>query len=229
VIPIVSVVGKSNSGKTTLLEKLIADLSGRGYRVATVKHDVHGFEIDKEGKDSYRHKQAGSRAVVISSPNKIAIIEDLDQEQSLEQIRRRWIHTVDIILTEGYKRQSYPKIEVNLFQDPPELLCSAADNLIAVVCRRPVMTEVPVFSETQIPELGDVLEERYLKPMRKPRVELWNNEKPIPLNPFAETLIQKTVQGILSALKGSSPEGEVEIRMQGDAGKGKDASREGPA
>jgi len=228
VIPIISIVGKSNSGKTTLLERLIAELSRRGYRIATVKHDVHGFEIDREGKDSWRHKQAGSHAVVISSPRKIAIIEDLDQEQGLEAIRRRWIHDVDIILTEGYKSQHYPKIEVNLFQDPPELLCSVEDNLIAVVSRRPIMMEeVPVFSEPQIAELSDLLEKRYLRSRNKPQVEIWNNGRPLPLNPFVEHLIHKTIRGLLSALKGSHSEGAIEIRIKGEAEKDKDLDYKG--
>ena len=151
-IPIISIVGRSNSGKTTLIEKLISELSGRGHRVATVKHDVHGFDIDKEGKDSWRHKKAGSQLVVISSPSKIAIIKDLEQEQDLEEIRRQWIHDVDIIVTEGYKRESFPKIEINLFQDPPEFVCSDDDNLIAVVAKVPRRGAVPTFSEGQIAE-----------------------------------------------------------------------------
>ena len=77
-IPIISVVGKANAGKTTLLEKVIAELTGRGYRVATIKHNIHGFEIDQEGKDSWRLKKAGARMTVISSPQRLALIEDLD-------------------------------------------------------------------------------------------------------------------------------------------------------
>ena len=73
-IPIISIVGKSDSGKTTLIEKIIPELNKRGYRVATVKHDVHGFDIDIEGKDSWRHKNSGAHTVVISSPQKIAMI-----------------------------------------------------------------------------------------------------------------------------------------------------------
>ena len=71
-IPIVSIVGKSGAGKTTLIEKMIPELKKRGYRVATIKHDVHGFDIDHEGKDSWRHKKAGAHATIISSPWKVA-------------------------------------------------------------------------------------------------------------------------------------------------------------
>ena len=82
-IPIVSIVGKSDSGKTTLIEKLLPELGRRGYRVATVKHDVHGFEVDREGKDSWRHKKAGAHTVVISSPLKVAVIRDVDHDAEL--------------------------------------------------------------------------------------------------------------------------------------------------
>ncbi|MCU0489929.1 MAG: molybdopterin-guanine dinucleotide biosynthesis protein B, partial [Anaerolineales bacterium] len=74
--PILSIIGKSNSGKTTLLEKLIPELRQRGYRVATIKHHAHaGFEIDQPGKDTWRHAQAGSQVVVITAPDKLALIE----------------------------------------------------------------------------------------------------------------------------------------------------------
>ncbi|OGQ40569.1 MAG: molybdopterin-guanine dinucleotide biosynthesis protein B, partial [Deltaproteobacteria bacterium RIFCSPLOWO2_01_FULL_42_9] len=76
----VSIVGKSGSGKTTLLEKVVAELTKRGYRVGTIKHDVHGFEIDHEGKDSWRHKMAGAKTVVLSSPDRVAVIKDVDEE-----------------------------------------------------------------------------------------------------------------------------------------------------
>src|SRR5512147_944366 len=111
-IPIISIVGKSDSGKTTLIEKLVPELTRRGYRVATIKHDVHGFEVDREGKDSWRHKQAGAHTVIISSPEKLAIIRDVDHDADLAELRDRYVQDVDIILSEGFKRNQQPKIEV---------------------------------------------------------------------------------------------------------------------
>ena len=111
-IPMISVVGTSDSGKTTLLEKVVKELSSRGWRIATIKHDVHGFEIDHEGKDSWRHKRAGAHMTIISSPSKIAMVQDSDHDLTLNEIRDRFVRDVDLITTEGYKREAKPKIEV---------------------------------------------------------------------------------------------------------------------
>ena len=97
-IPIVSIVGKSDSGKTTLMEKLIAELNLRGYKVASVKHDTHDFEIDKEGKDSWRHKKAGATTTIISSPHKVAVVSDTDRDLRLSEIRDRFVLKEDIVL-----------------------------------------------------------------------------------------------------------------------------------
>lgn len=128
--PIVSVVGKTNNGKTTLLERLIPELKRRGYTVAAIKHDAHEFEIDHEGKDTYRLAQAGADAVIISSPARLAAIARVPREQSLDDIAGWLVTPVDIILTEGYKRQNKPKIEVTR---TGELLCGMDDRLMAVV------------------------------------------------------------------------------------------------
>lgn len=110
--PILSIIGKSSSGKTTLLEKLIPELKRRGWRVATVKHHSHpGFEIDIPGKDTWRHARAGSDHVVIAAPDKIASIRSLEAPLSLDEIAAG-ITDVDLILTEGYKRAGKPALEV---------------------------------------------------------------------------------------------------------------------
>ena len=121
-IPIVSIVGKSDSGKTFLIERLVSGLTAKGYRIATIKHDVHGFEMDREGKDSWRHKQAGASAVVISSPKKIAMIQDVEEEESLETIRDAWIRNVDLILTDVVMPiMSGPELVAQILDNRPDL------------------------------------------------------------------------------------------------------------
>jgi molybdopterin-guanine dinucleotide biosynthesis protein B len=160
-IPLVSVVGKSDAGKTTLLEKLIPELKRRGYRVATVKHDAHSFEIDQPGKDTWRHRQAGADVVVISSKDKIATIRGVDEEMSLHQIADT-ITGVDIILTEGYKHGPAPKIEVSRREKSSELLCHA-DELVAIATDQHFDLPVPQFGLDDAVGLVDTLERRFLR------------------------------------------------------------------
>jgi len=161
-IPLVSIVGKSNSGKTTLIEKLIAELRGRGLRIATIKHNRHGFEIDHEGKDSWRHKRAGAVITVVASPGRIAVIEDTPEDLDIAAIRERYIRGVDLILVEGYKGNPHPKIEVVRTEIRQERLCGPDDNLIAVAGDRPVDAGVPWFDWNDAAGLASFIVERFL-------------------------------------------------------------------
>ncbi len=159
-VPVISIVGKSGVGKTTLLEKLIPELKRRGYRVATIKHDVHGFEIDQPGKDTWRHAQAGSDHVVIASPNRIAHIQRLERELTLPEIVVT-IHDADIVLTEGYKRGPAPKVEVSRAERGRELIC-APEELVAIATDQPYDLDVPQFGLDDVVGLADLIEERFL-------------------------------------------------------------------
>jgi len=161
-IPIVSVVGKSDVGKTTLLEKLLAELKKRGYRVATIKHDVHGFNIDHPGKDTWRHARAGADTVIISSPSRVAVISRVEQEKTLDQVAAM-VQDVDIILTEGYKRENKPKIEVFRKGVYDELLCEPHE-LIAIASDCRFDNGVPCYSLHDAAGLVDLIERLYLKP-----------------------------------------------------------------
>jgi molybdopterin-guanine dinucleotide biosynthesis protein B len=163
-IPIVSIVGKSDSGKTTLIEKLIPELTRRGYRVATVKHDTHSFEVDREGKDSWRHRRAGSYSTVISSD--------------------RFIRDVDIIITEGYKKDSAPKVEVFRKEAHREPLCTREDNLLAIVSNQHFDLGVPCLDLNDGKALADLLERTVLTPEREQRVRLKVDGKNVPLKSF---------------------------------------------
>lgn len=161
-IPIISIVGKSDSGKTTLIEKLIHELKKRGYRLATVKHDVHGFDIDHEGKDSWRHKEAGADLVIISSPKRVALIQDVDKDHSLEGLRKFFVRDVDIILSEGYKRGPHPKIEVFRKNRRSSPLCSREDNLIAIASDVSLDIGVPCLDINDAKGLVDLIEKDFL-------------------------------------------------------------------
>lgn len=109
---IINVVAScSNTGKTVLIEGLIKELKKRGKSVATIKHDAHGFDIDKEGKDTWRHRKAGAEAVIISSKKRMALIRELEEEIPLEELIKQ-VKDFDFIIIEGYKKSPYKKLEV---------------------------------------------------------------------------------------------------------------------
>lgn len=143
VIPMVVLAGTSGTGKTTFLEKLIRELKKRKVKVGTIKHHDHDFDIDKPGKDTWRHARAGADAVVLSSPAKVALIRNVEEEMPLDQVAEL-VGAVDIILVEGYKRANKPKIEIHRKAHSPQLLC-APEELIAVVSDADWRIGVPVF------------------------------------------------------------------------------------
>lgn len=120
---------KSNVGKTTLIEGLIKELKLRGHSVATIKHDAHDFEIDKEGKDTWRHRKAGAEAVVISSKSKMAMIKEIKQEISLDELINL-VSDYDFVIVEGYKKVLI-KIEVFRSAVSTEII-TPKEKLIAV-------------------------------------------------------------------------------------------------
>ena len=159
-IPVVSVVGKSDSGKTTLLERLIPELKQRGYRVGTIKHDRHAFEMDHAGTDTWRHARAGSDHVLISSPQRVASIRRVEREQSLEELAEAMLD-VDIILTEGYRRGNAPKIEVSRRARSGTLLCEPAE-LLALATDQAFHVDVPHYDLNDAHGLVDLIETRLL-------------------------------------------------------------------
>lgn len=162
-IPVVSVVGKSDSGKTTLMERLIRALTERGYRVGSVKHHVHDFDIDVPGKDSWRHAKAGAAVTLVSSPSKLGMVRQMDHEASLDELLAL-AHDVDILLTEGYRRAGDVRIEVSRRARSTELVCESTE-LFALVTDNPDLHpgSVPVFELDDAAGLADLVETTFLK------------------------------------------------------------------
>jgi molybdopterin-guanine dinucleotide biosynthesis protein B len=216
VIPTISIVGRSRAGKTRLIEKLIPEIKKRGYRVATIKHGVHSFDIDKEGKDSWRHAQAGAEVVFISSPTKLAIIKRTKKEVSLNEIITSFIDEMDIILTEGYKKGTYPKIEVRK-EGPDKLLCKdKSDNLVAIVSDKAINKGIPCFGLDETVKIVDFLEKKFMEAKDRdiPSVNLRANGKEIKIKGFIRSMISKTVLGMISSLKGAENPKQVEIKIK---------------
>jgi molybdopterin-guanine dinucleotide biosynthesis protein B len=206
--PIVSIIGKSKSGKTTLIEKLIRELKSRGYRVATIKHTNQKLTFDEPGKDSWRHIQAGSEATMISSQDRIVLIKPVAKDISLEEIAHLVGEDYDIILTEGFRESDAPKIEVHRKgADPP---FATTKKLIAIATDEPLETKTRQFSLDDIKGLADLLEKGFIKPQRE-RVTLYVNNAPISLSSFPKQIIGNILLAIASSLTGVKEVRSLEI------------------
>ena len=156
---IIGVAGFKNAGKTTLVEKLVIDLTGRGLSVSTVKHAHHSFDIDHEGRDSFRHRKAGATEVAVVSSGRWAIIHELrdEAEPSLADILRK-LEPCDLVIVEGYKRDGHDKIEVrNLALDHPHL--AGDDPTIVAIAATSVIVDapVPVFDRDDVSALSSFI------------------------------------------------------------------------
>lgn len=197
--PIVSIIGKSKSGKTTLIEKLVRELKSRGYRVATIKHTRQNHTLDEPGKDSWRHIKAGSEATIISGSDKLILIKPVVPDISLEEIARFLGEDYDLILTEGFKQGDAPKIEVHRKEAGPPF--AAVRKRFAIVTDEPLETKTRQFPLDDFKGLADLLEQGFIKPQSE-RVALYVNNAPIPLTTFPREIISNIVTAIASSLKG---------------------------
>ena len=188
---IVGVYGEKDSGKTTLIERLISELVKKDYRVGTIKH-IHydDFSIDTEGRDTWKHKNAGAGIVVASAPNETAFIfkGGLEFNAILENLDK---FDLDVIIVEGYKKENIDKILVGEGKEEPNTIFKYKDNL----------DEILEYIESNI------------KKDKKGVVVRVNNKK-IPLSKFPEDVVKNTVLGLVSSLKGAEELKEVEIRIR---------------
>ena len=161
------VVGVKNSGKTTLIEKLTAELSARGYRVGTVKHHHSGspLEVDREGKDSWRHRKAGAEAVALVSPSEVAVMKNTNGPASFEQTLG-FLTGLDIVLVEGFSSEPGPRIEVGgIFKESPPQQQGDA-HVVARVSREKLPGEIPCFTLNETGPLVELIEAQILRRQR---------------------------------------------------------------
>lgn len=168
--PVVSIVGKKKSGKTTLVVKLVAELIRRGYRVGAIKHVSHGFEIDQEGSDSYRHFHAGAGVGAVVGPGKTAVVRRCDEGPDLAEVVGEHFCDVDIVITEGFKSLSYPKIETFRPETHERALCEEGeDDWIALASDVGRPASPARYALDDVCGLADLLEERFLKSRKETR------------------------------------------------------------
>lgn len=207
--PIISIVGKSSTGKTTFLEKLIREISNRGYKVATIKHSHHAISFDQPNKDSWRHAQSGAVATMVSSTTEFQLIKPIDKELTIEELAMNLGEDYDIILSEGFSRGSAPKIEIHRKEAGP--LLENVSNLFAVVTDEPLDTQAKQFSLEDVQGVATLLEEIYLKPTRE-RIALYIDGKKIPLSDQDRPIIIEALLGLSAILQKSSKVKNLELR-----------------
>ena len=160
-ISLLSFVGKSGVGKTTLIEKLVVELKRRGYRIAVVKHHAHMTPIDGRGKDSWRFAEAGASVAIVSSPVEIARFERVPRELTLNEIAAQIVNG-DLILTVGFKREAAPQIEVSRAALGTDLI-GRADELIAIASDHPITLNLPRFDLDDAAGIAGFIEGRFLR------------------------------------------------------------------
>lgn len=156
------VAASSNSGKTTLIEKVVKVLKTRGFRVAVIKHTSKGFDLDKPGKDSWRFREAGAEAVVLVGPGKMALMQSIDHDPTLEELER--IVDADVMIHEGFKKSARNKIEVfrhGVSGERP--LCLDDPSYVALVSDRLYDVSIPVFDPNDIESVAEFVLNRIPK------------------------------------------------------------------
>jgi molybdopterin-guanine dinucleotide biosynthesis protein B len=161
--PVLALIGRPNCGKTTLIEKLIPALANRGLRIGTIKHHHGDIQMDTPGKDTWRHKQAGAGAVLLSSPTGIGFIRDTLADTPVEDLASRYFQNFDLVLAEGYKWSALPKIEVfrsTLYDEP---MPNPGETLIAMVSDVQKRFDIPWFKPEDLDGLVAFILEKILK------------------------------------------------------------------
>jgi len=164
--PIICIVGKKKSGKTTFIEKLLPELNALGISVGTIKHDAHSFEMDVEGKDSWRHRKAGSLTVAVSSPTQVAVIKQVEKELTLDEMAEQFFADRQLVIAEGFFRSDHPKVEIHRSDAHNRPLCSSSDELekklIAMVSDVGVDTNQPTFGLDEAKQVAAMIARQHL-------------------------------------------------------------------
>jgi len=152
------VTGWKNAGKTGLMERLVAEIAGRGLAVSTVKHAHHSFDVDHPGRDSYRHRAAGASEVLLASRHRVALMRELRgaPEPGLDDLLEKLV-PVDLVLVEGYKRDRHPKVEAFRAETGQPLIALNDPTIRAVAADRALELDRPVFDLDDTRAIADFI------------------------------------------------------------------------
>ncbi len=156
---IVGIVGWKDSGKTTIATKIINKLSSKNFRVASIKHAHHEFDIDHENTDSFKHRSAGSSQVIVSSSKRWVKISELNnsKEKTLDELINQ-LSEIDIVIVEGFKKENHPKIEIiKNDNDNDNYLFSKIKNIKAIITNNKLETDLKIFKNDEIDNIVDFI------------------------------------------------------------------------
>lgn len=193
-------VGISDSGKTHLIRKLIAELKNRGYTVSVIKHCARGFDLEEQGKDSAQFMEAGSDSVIMYSPDGMAVFQQKKAGLDVKKISRKYLKCSDFVLIEGAKSdKKLNKIEV-LRKGLSDKISCPPEELIAVVSDFDAGKNIPVFHPEEVEKIADFLEN--CPDDKEPQVWLDIDDVSIPMNPFVQKIFGNTLMGMIRSLEG---------------------------
>ena len=214
-VPALAIVGKSGSGKTGVIEKLITEFKARGYRVAAVKHAHQTVEIDAEGKDTWRFTRAGCDASVISSPSRLTVFRNASEEPGVDEALMALGEGYDIAIIEGFKRGRLPKIEVYRRELGEDMVCRP-EELMAVVTDDELQFDLPQFSFSDIALISDFIEKEIIKGAGAD-ISVFADGKRVAMKPFVKGIVSSTILAMLGSLKNTGIMKNVAISIRNKA------------
>ena len=201
-LPVVAIVGLSDSGKTTVASAIIKSLKARGYSIAAVKHSPHGHRLDWPGSDSSRLLAAGADRMILSSPGRLSTIELTDGDAKIEDIVALLDSSYDLVIAEGFKDSAVPKVLVT----GEEELLPSPQNIMAAVGTHKATSDVPSYSFEELDGLAQQIQEHMLsRAPDNPAISLVIDGVPVSLGSFASSALSQVILGYLNALKDIPP------------------------
>jgi molybdopterin-guanine dinucleotide biosynthesis protein B len=211
---IVSIVGYKKSGKTTLIEKLIPILKSRGYRLVILKHTGEGLPEEAEGKDTAKFRTAGAETTGFCGDDYFTLFKAGGQPiLPLDRLAASFFPEADLVVTEGFKKQPFPKIALLSEGQEEKLLAEVQGVVLATVGPKPFRVDLPHFQPEEAEGIVEMLEKRFLRERHEPRIRVWLDGKRIPMKDFVQDIIIQGIMGMLGTLRGFIPAGRVDIAL----------------
>jgi molybdopterin-guanine dinucleotide biosynthesis protein B len=211
---IVSIVGYKKSGKTTLVEEIIRILKSKGYRFGVVKYTGEGLPEELKAKDTTKFRAAGAETVGLCGDDHFTLFKAGGHPAlPLDRLAAFFFPEADLVLTEGFKKQPFPKIALLSEGQEEKLLAEVQGVVLATVGPRPFREDLPHFKPNEADRIVEMLEKRFLKDRREPRIRVWLDGQRIPMKDFVQDIIIQGILGMLGTLKGFIPARRVDISL----------------